>query len=204
MTNPPKYYLVHSIVTPSSEKMLKILQDGYLYASSEIRLLRCNNLSNLPHRRQGYSGLQGISGIPLDYVYFTLLGDSEAAMGGFKLILDSKILYKRSFRYALSWVGSKLEATTKVNPRKDNVDAVLDEINNHIVTTKQDETCLLPGLHEILIKKKVDLHKYLRAICYRDKLSKQVINFVQDNYPCVMVLNDFPKSAFELNNILFN
>ncbi|AEQ33372.1 DUF5846 domain-containing protein [Megavirus chiliensis] len=184
MTNPPKYYLVHSIVASSSEKMLKILRDGHLYASS-------------------YSGLQGISGIPLDYVYFTLLGDSEAAMGGFKLILDSKILYKRSFRYALSWVGSKLEATTKINPRKDNVNAVLDEINDHIVRTKQDETCLLPGLHEILIKKKVDLHKYLRAVCYRDMLNKQTINFIHNNYPGVMILNDFPKSASQLNNIIY-
>ncbi|AVL94410.1 hypothetical protein ma892 [Moumouvirus australiensis] len=185
MTNPPKYYLVHSIVPPSSDKVLKILRDGYLYASS-------------------YSGFQGISGIPLDYVYFTLLGDSEAAMGGFKLILDSKILYKRSFRYALSWVGSSIESTIKVNPRKDDVNAVLDEINDYIIKTKQDETCLLPGLHEIIIKKKVDLHKYLRAICYRDKLSEQVINFIQDNYPGVMILNDFPKSASELNKIIDN
>lgn len=184
MTNPPKYYFVHSIVAPSSKKVLKILRDGYLYASS-------------------YSGFQGIYSIPLDYVYFTLLGDSQAAAGGFRLILDSKILYKRSFRYALSWVGSKLEATTKVNPRKDNVDAVLDEINNHIISTKQDETCLLPGLHEILIKKKVDLHKYLRAVCYRDMLNKQTINFIHDNYPGVMILNDFPKSASQLNNIIY-
>uniref|UniRef100_A0A6G6ADV7 Uncharacterized protein n=1 Tax=Borely moumouvirus TaxID=2712067 RepID=A0A6G6ADV7_9VIRU len=183
MTNPPKYYLVHSIVAPSSEKMLKILQDGYLYAS-------------------GHSGFQGLSGIPLDYVYFTLLGDSEAAMGGFKLILDIKILYKRSFRYALSWVGSKLEATTKVNPRKDDVNAVLDEINDYTVTQKQNKTSFSAAWHEIIIKKKVDLHKYLRAVCYRDKLSEQVINFIQDNYPDVMIINDFPKSASELNKII--
>ncbi|AEQ60192.1 hypothetical protein [Acanthamoeba castellanii mimivirus] len=77
-----KYYLVHSVVEPTTEKIMKILEDGYLYASS-------------------YTGQQGIYEIPLDYVYFTLLGDVNVSMGGFKFILNIKILHKRSFRYAL-------------------------------------------------------------------------------------------------------
>ncbi|ANB51143.1 hypothetical protein [Powai lake megavirus] len=182
MSYSPKYYLIHSIVSPSSEKMLKILQDGYLYASS-------------------YSGLQGISGIPLDYVYFTLLGDCEVSMGGFKLILDTKILHKRSFRYALNWVGSSLDKTIKVNPKTDDVDIVLDKINDYI-KSRYTITSFTATWHEIIIKKKVNLHKYLRAICYRSKLNNQVIDYVNNNYPNIEILDDTPKSSSELNHIL--
>ncbi|AEX61072.1 hypothetical protein c7_R6 [Megavirus courdo7] len=33
-------------------------------------------------------------------------------------------------------------------------------------------------------------------------LNKKTINFIHDNYPGVMILNDFPKSASQLNNII--
>ena len=38
------------------------------------------------------------------------------------------------------------------------------------------------GTHEILLGKKINLHKYLVAICCTDRLSKEIINYIKKNY----------------------
>lgn len=66
----PKYYLMHSVVDPKPEKIKKILEDGYLYASSYS-----NQSGSQKHYHVSSNIPTGISGIPLDYVHLTLVGD---------------------------------------------------------------------------------------------------------------------------------
>lgn len=109
-------------------------------------------------------------------------------------------MYNRSFRYALKWVGPEIQHTTKVHPKFDNVDQTLNKINNHISNLDPN----YPGIttsHEILIKKKVSLHKYLVAICCQSSLSTEVIHYVKEHYPNVKILKYYPSSATELYKI---
>jgi len=176
-----QYFLIHSVVDPKPDKILKILKDGYLFSSS-------------------YSGQQGISGIPLDYVHFTLLGKKSTFHGGINFILSTDILYRRTFRYALSWIGSKINYTTKINYRYDNVNKTLNKIDSYIY--QQDNPKFEDTLHEILIKKKISLHRYLIAICCGQKLSNDAINYLRKYYSHVKILESFPNSANELNLML--
>ncbi|AEQ60224.1 hypothetical protein [Acanthamoeba polyphaga mimivirus] len=178
-----KYYLIHGVVEDKPEKIVKILSDGYLFASS-------------------YSTQQGFSGIPLDYVYFSRLGDVNVFMGGFKFILSTKILYKRSFRYALNWVGSDINRTIKVNYRYDNVDKVLDEINTHITNGTYSLSPSIDTLHEIILKKKVNLHRYLVAVSDGNYLTPEITDYLKTNYPNVKILTEIPSSADKLSEIL--
>lgn len=181
----PKYYIVHSVIDPQPEKILKILKDEHLRASSETKQF------GIYH------------GEYLDYVFFSLFGDEKPAFGygGVNFILDSKILLKRSFRYALKWVGNDLEKSIKVNYRIDNVNKVLDEINKHIINIDINDPRKMTS-HEIMIKKKISLHRYLVAICCKNRLSDESIEYINKNYPNVKILDEFPESANELKHIL--
>jgi len=178
------FFLVHGVIDQNPNKILKILKDGYLIASYY------SHQSGLYHNDL------------LEYVYFSLLGDEASfPFKNISFILDSNVLYNRSFRYALKWVGGDIDKTIKVNPRFDNVDIVLYKINKHIISIDPD----YPGKntsHEILLKKKVNLHKYLVAICCKSSLTNDVIDYANKHYPNVVILDSFPDSAEVLNNII--
>ncbi len=173
-----KYYLVHSVVDPSVDKILKILKDGYLFSSYT-------------------SKQQGISGIPLNYVHLMLLGDGSIFHGGVNFILNPKILFHQSFKYALQWIGSSIKDTIKVNHKHDDINKILDEINSHTIKTNSHDNLFS---HEILLKK-VNLHKYLVAVCCKNKLSSEIINYINEEYPNVQIIDKFPESAQDLNHI---
>jgi len=185
MSSKTKYYLVHGVVDPKPEKILKILKDGYLYASS-------------------YTKQYGLFyGETLDYVYLSLLGDENVsvAYGGVSFILDISILYEKSFRYALKWVGNEIEKSIEVNHKYDDVDKILDIINEHIITIDKKNIGQKLSSHEILIKK-INLHKYLAAICCKSNLTKEIIGYVEKNYPNVVLIEKFPDSANEVSKLL--
>lgn len=179
----PKYYLIHSVFDPQPDKILKILHDDYLFSSSYSK----------------YYGLY--NGFPLDYVYFSLLGETLPFHSGINFILDTKVLYKRSFRYALKWIGNDIEDTIKVNYQFDDVDNILDEINQHIISVASSEPGRKMTSHEILLRKKVSLHRYLVAIGGIDMLSIDAINYIKQFYPHVKLLDELPESANELNDL---
>lgn len=56
--------------------------------------------------------------------------------------------------------------------------------------------------HEILIKNSVDLAKYLVAVCCSFSLSNESIVYLKKHYPDVLILNEFPKSAGDLESII--
>lgn len=171
------YYLTHAIIYPKPEKILKILKDGYLLAGK-------------------YSNETGVyHDTPLEYIYFSLLGSLPPFHPGVTFILDTKLLNRRSFRYALSWLGDEIDKTTKINPRYQNIGKILDFINQHIENINLIDPKMTQFSHEILLKKKVNLHKYLVAICCRDSLSNESIEYIHKYYPSVKILDNFPESA---------
>ena len=55
--------------------------------------------------------------------------------------------------------------------------------------------------HEILLRKKVSLHRYLVAVrC--DSNDDDIRKFIKDNYPGVIILDKNPKSASQITHIL--
>jgi hypothetical protein len=175
-----KYYLVHTVIDPSTKKIMKILDDGYLYASY-------------------YSGIYGLYyGELLEYVYLSLLGDKQPFHGGVNFILDPKMLIRRSFRYALKWAGSDLDETKKINPGYHNIKKILDRINDHMKNLDDYQSMYS---HEILLKKKINIKKYLVAICCKNILSDETINYLRIHYPNVKILDDFPINSEKLKNI---
>ncbi len=182
-----KYYLVHFVFDPTQDKIFNILHDGYLYSSSHTKK----------------HGL--FRGEYLDYVYFSLFGDHKPSFGfgGVSFIFDSKILHDRSFRYSHSWIGNDLNKSVKVSYKYDDVDKILDQLNKYINQIDANNPLIMAS-HEILLKKKVNLHKYLVAICCKDNLSSEIINYIIEQYPKVIILDDFPSSASELNNLSVN
>jgi hypothetical protein len=180
-----KYYLVHSVVDPRPEKILKILKDGYLYASK-------------------YTKQYGIyHGEYLDHVYLSLFGDEKVKFGsyGVTFIIDAKILFDHSFRYALNWVGDDLKKTIEVNYKYNDVDGELDKINQHIISMDEKNPNKTTS-HEILIKKKINLHEYLVAMCCSDTLTVEIIDYLHKNYPNTIILDEIPDSANELCIVL--
>ena len=173
------YYLAHAILNSNPKRVLnEILKSGYLLASD-------------------ISGNQGMSYTPLEYIHFSLFKDKKPLFERtINLFISSKILYKRSFRYAFRWVGTDISSTIKVNPRKcskSTINRILNKINKY--TLNPD------NYYEILIKNKVNLHKYLVAISPREKLGEKIINFIHKNYPNILILDSFPESSSKLNYV---
>ena len=181
------YYIIHKIYIPSTEKILNILEDGYLCPSSETN----------------ESGLY--PGGTLRHIYFSLFGNIKDinTLAGITLILDPVILYKYPFRYALTWIGNDLNKSIKANPKYDNINEILQKINKHIQKNIKENPNEI-GTHEILLNKKINLHKYLVAICCTKRLSKEIINYIKKKYPNTMLLDEYPETAQKLNNMIQN
>ncbi|AUL79777.3 hypothetical protein QJ857_gp0382 [Tupanvirus soda lake] len=181
-----KYYIAHAVIDPQPEKILKILKDGFLLPSSE-------------------SGKYGLfHGEKLDHVYFSLFGDEKITfgVGGVSFILSSSILFEKQFRYALAWVGNDLDKTILVDYRYDNVIEELDKINQHIISVGPNDPRKFTS-HEILIKHKVDLHKYMVAMCCKSSLTDDIIEYIKIYYPNIIILDKYPDTAKELTNMLY-
>lgn len=186
--NKSKYFLVHTVVDPRPDKILGILKDKYLYSSSKTK----------------QSGLY--YGELLDYVYLSLLGDEPPFQGGVNFIFDVDLLFEHKFRYALKWVGNDIGKTVLIDPKIDDVDKILDEINKHIVSVNSsspNSIAMKTTSHELLVKNKINLNKYLLAICCYDDLTNGTIDYIKNNYPKVKILDKFPNSSTELVGIIY-
>lgn len=160
------YYLGHALINPTPDKIMKILKDGYL-------------LSNIESGAEGF-----YAGSPLEYVYFSLINKSlRTSIGGVVFVINPVILNRRSFRYALSWIGDEIDKTIKV--KTNNSKKIIKKIIDHI--NAEDKKTFS---HEILLKKKVNLDKYLVAIYPKDMLTNDVTNYLSQRYKNVRILND--------------
>ena len=100
----------------------------------------------------------------------------------------------------MGWKGS-VDGTIKVDYRRDDVQEVLDGINADLSTYEKGDFKMLFS-HEILLKRKANLHKYLVAVCCGNALSSEAKSYIQEFYLGVKILDEFPKSSDEMTVIL--
>ena len=177
------YYLLHKLFGPSDDKILSILNDGFLYPSSKTLI---NGM--FP------AGL-------LQYVFLSLYNKYNVILtGGVNFVIDTSILDDHSFRYALSWCGDSIKDSIYVDPLFHDVSKILDRINSAVESKFQKDQYAMCS-HEILLKK-VNLDKYLVAISGADMLSDRVQKVIRKKYPHVLLLDNLPESADELYHII--
>lgn len=82
-----KYYLVHTVIDPQPSKILKILQDGYLYSSS------ITNQFGLFHGEKTY------------HVYFSLMSDEPIKFGTGGVSLSWMHRYYLNENFAMPFHG---------------------------------------------------------------------------------------------------
>lgn len=178
-----EYHLVHAVLGSNPGLVLKILKDGYLYSGFE-------------------TGNSALFGSPTaKYIYFSLLNEDITFKHAVTFIINGQILYDRPFRYSLGWFTEDLDMN--IEAKHQDINKILQKIANHIKLVSDDELKRSMS-HEILIRKQVNLHKYLVAICCSQLLTPNIINYVKQYYPRVKILDKFPETSQELNRIFYN
>lgn len=128
--------------------------------------------------KKGYLGLTIFSQdtiLPSPYIFYG---------GMITLFFDISLLFKEPFRYATGW------SAIKVDYRFQNVYQLLMSLKD------------MPSA-QILIKGKIRISKYLKAICCDDLLSNDLHMIFHRNYPYINILTRFPKTASQLYFELF-
>ena len=171
-----QFYLTHST---DENNLIGMINDGYIYSGI-------------------YANRSRLFGSPTSrYVYLSLLGDISSNFQNITLFLSDRVLFNRSFRYAFGWfTEDALEKTIKVDHKRDNVLEHLESLNDHILKSNNVTS------HEILLKKKVNLDKYLVAVCCKNNISSNTINLIKSIYPKVKILDNNPISASNLYEMM--
>ena len=175
-----RYCLTHSSVGTDEEMILKILKSGYLYAGFYTKNYR---LFGRPEAK---------------YVYFTLYDPNNPHKFGYNFFISDRILYHRSFRHSLGWHSEDSDVNTKVKYPKDNIKKILAEITSHIINLVGSARAWMG--HEILIKKKVNLHKYLVGISSCCGFSNEFREYVNFYYPATKLFDEYPNNMTEIYN----
>jgi hypothetical protein len=184
----PPIYLKH-VMQGSSTKykntdktiIRTVLEDGFM------RNANTTKNSKLTGRIE-YSDYDKDAG---EFIYFEMnLESKKPLMTTF--ILDSELLLEQPFMLIVGWTGGGGNGI-KINPKKINKSV----LHNLLVDfrkkfMKENENNFIPGLknlmtHEIVLKKPVDLHKYLLAI-KKSSLNNQDLQYVKENYPNVKLI----------------
>lgn len=86
-----------------------------------------------------------------------------------------------------------MDRSIEVDYRKDDVGVIIDTINEHIKSIDANSLMKMVS-HEILLKYKVNLHKYLVAICCKSSLSRDACAYSKITpkfYRCTNFLNRY-------------
>lgn len=199
------YYLVHCVMgygelTSDNQRVIdKIFKDGYLYCSK-------------------YTKIESRSHNPHDYVYLSLLNKYLICKYGINLVFSDKLLLHRTFRYNYNWHGFIYDETVRVKTK--NKEIIMKHLNNlekfiiknaeeNVKAQKANQAVIKSNngalrvpfdfcSHEIFIKKKINLHKYLIAVTiHGDKFTK-TIKYITKHYPHVKILKEVPDTSTEL------
>lgn len=160
---------MHLIHTTSEELIYMILKEGYLRSSKETGKIRMYG------REEGS-----------EYIYLRLGKKNDYG----NLILDENLLLENNFYLKTGWTG---EAYTDglINKGKDYNKRTLKKklqefnksVNNYLKKTSKNEYPIpIMMSNEILIRKKINLKKYLIQINL-SKNDKKIIEYVEKNYP---------------------
>lgn len=185
-------YLIHSLYENDVDKIMQIFIHGYFYAS---------------FYKNTFSSFYIIDLLKPKYVHLQILDHpsdfhvDNPFKADITLILSDQILYHQSWNYSLEWISDdEINKTTKVRyPNKSNnnvqakyiiqVQNIIQIIKDHIKNVRNDPRYNIIS-HEILIKHKIDLHKYLIAIYSKNNLSPEISKYLESNYPNVKIINN--------------
>jgi len=160
---------MHLIHTTFEEYILDILKDGYLRSSYQTKNIKM------------YGQPEGSR-----YIYLRL--NKKKDYGTF--ILDENLLLENNFYLKTGWSGEAY--TEKINMYKGNdynknslkklIQKFNQIVNNYFKKKSQNEFPIPPLMsNEILVKKKINLKKYLIQINL-SKCDKKIIDYVEKNY----------------------
>jgi hypothetical protein len=162
-------FLLHNVFEKNSI-IKKILDDGYLRSSSKTKNIRL------------FGGVKGS-----EFIYLRISQKGDKA----DLYIDPKILLTCVFYLNIGWHGEVYEKSTKVDGRKiteKQLHNILNkfkiEIKKSIIDNKKNN--LLSPLmtsNEILVRKNISLHTYLKKISIN-----KYNNYILNNYPTVSII----------------
>jgi hypothetical protein len=189
MTELPFLYLKHS--SASSSKIYKntnktiirtILEDGFLRNANTTKNSKMTGNIN----ESNYDKNAGKT------IYFeiNLIGKRQSHP---TFILDISLLMEQIFWLNIGWQAGITDNSIKINPKnitKENLTNILTEFQNEVI--EDHKKTKIPGFknlftNEVLVKKPVDLHKYLLAI-NKNSLMKDDIAYMKINYPNVKLI----------------
>lgn len=158
---------MHLIHTTFEEDILHILKDGYLRSSKQTKNVKM------------YGQEQGSQ-----YVYLRLCKRND--YGNF--VLDENLLLENNFYLKTGWSGEAKTDKSNMykgdNYSKNSLKKIIKKFNQTVNIFYKKKPYLLPIMmtNEILIKKKINLKKYLIQINL-SKCDKKIIDYVEKNYP---------------------
>lgn len=163
-------HLIHTTFGAVEEDILNILKDGHLRTSKQTKNIKMYG------REEGSS-----------YIYLRL--DKKSDYGTF--ILDENLLLENNFYLKTGWSGEaeieKSNLHKGVDYNKNKLKKLIQKfnqiVNNYLKKNSQNPYPIpLMMSNEILVKKKINLKKYLIEINL-SKCDKKIIDYVEKNYP---------------------
>lgn len=161
---------MHLIHTTFEEDILNILKDGYLRSSYKTKNIKMYGQPKGSH-----------------YIYLRLGKKND--YGNF--ILDENLLLENNFHLKTGWTGEAYTNKSNMyksddynkNSLKKLIQKFNQIINNYLKKNSKNEFPIpLMMSNEILVKKKINLKKYLIQINL-SKCDKKIIDYVEKNYP---------------------
>ena len=165
-------YLLHSILG-DSKVLTKILEDGYLLPSNSTKNVK-------------------LSGTESPYIFLRLnmKGDKTGTF-----YLDADLLLECIFYLNVMWRGRLDKESIKVDGRKlthEQLEKILHDFEDYVRKTVQptfNEGNFIMMSNEILVKKRINLKKYLKKIKLDGiKLDKTTLEIIKNNYKGVVIL----------------
>jgi hypothetical protein len=139
------YYLLHGTDTPHLEKILK---QGYILSGKY-----------LPDTETRLGGWE-----KLPYVYCNIYFDDIKNLPysfGYSLIINPKIIRDHGMIFNIGWKVHPAENSIYIKPNDIDHDKKINFIKEYIKNPISSSTLPPMMTHEVLIKDKIDVHKYL-------------------------------------------
>lgn len=163
-------YLIHTI---DENNLVNILDDGYLKPSSKTKNVRM------------YGQKQGSK-----YIYLRLNKKNDIG----NLYLDINFLLKCTFYLNIGWKGEVTNETIKVKGKELTEEKLKDLLKKFNTKTQKyykdfmekNEMPIMMS-NEILVKKNISLHKYLKKIYVVNKTDK-IKNILDNKYPNIKLI----------------
>jgi len=151
--------------------IMSILEDGFLRRSKETKNYKMAGEEDKETHK---------------YIYLQINLRKNESQRTFTLNMD--LLLEQTFWLNIGWKGKKTDSSIRVNGTKltkEELDTIMCEfrktVKRNIKERKNNRPMGSLMTHEILLKKPIDLHRFLHRInC--NKLDKDHVNYIKENY----------------------